>query len=163
MTKRLNKKLSGEKISFHRRDFTIENVQVSAAKDGKILLIVGFGGYKKGKMHIAGNLVLDTLSSNVKLVNVKLAVKSKSLALKTAVILYKKSAIRNITNQAVFSYNGFAEDARKKIEENINQTIKGKYVFSGKASRLSVEGLYVSEKGIFVRTTASGDIKLYIK
>jgi hypothetical protein len=163
LTKRLNKKLSGEKISFHRRDFTIENVEVSAAKDGKILLIVDFGGYKKGKMHIAGNLVLDTLSSKVKLVNVKLSVKSKSLPLKTAVILYKKSAVRNITDQAVFSYKGYAEDAKKKIEQNINQTIQGKYIFSGKASRLSVDALYVSDKGVVVRTITSGDINLYIK
>jgi len=163
LSKRLDKQLSGEKRSFYKREFTIENIQISPAKDGKILLAFSFSGYKKGKVLIAGNPVLDTSSNNVKLTNVKLTVKSKSLALKTAVILNKKSAMRSITDQAVFSYKNIAEDARKKIEQNINQTIQSKYVFSGKASRVSVNGLYVSDKGMVVRTITSGDIKLYIK
>ncbi|MFO0414606.1 MAG: hypothetical protein ACK50E_03055, partial [Bacteroidota bacterium] len=68
-----------------------------------------------------------------------------------------------IADQAVFSYKNISDDARKRIDRTVNQTIQGKYVFSGKASRISVDRLYVSEKGIFVRTIASGDIKLYIK
>jgi hypothetical protein len=163
LSKRVNKQLSREKISFHKREFIIEHVQISPAKDGKISLLIAFDGYKKGKLHITGNLFLDTASLSVGLSNVKLSVKTKSLALKTGILLYKKSAVRNIADQTTFSYKNLAEDARKRVEQNINQIIQGKYQFSGKANRLTVEQLFVTEKGIYVRTRANGEIKLHIK
>lgn len=163
LTKQISKQFSGEKLTVYKRDFTIENIHISPEKEGKIFLEVGFSGYKKGRMLITGNLILDTSSYKIKLVNLKLSVKTKSLVLKTALVLFNKKAVRNIADQAVFSYKNISDDARKRIDRTVNQTIQGKYVFSGKASRISVDRLYVSEKGIFVRTIASGDIKLYIK
>jgi len=162
ITSWVGKEINRTNFIIQNRKIIIDSVKFIGADGSRILIGLNFYGFRKGKLFLSAQPVLDPEKQVLRLVNVQFDLKTKDLLMKTANWLLDDQISRKIEEKSIFDINHYLNKAKQEISKALNQELENGIYLLGEIEKIHLNELYPLKKALFIRSTLFGKLKLKI-
>jgi hypothetical protein len=117
---------------------------------------VSFEGTKKGTIYLNGLPVYDSAKQEVRVNDLQYDLKTKNVLLKSAKWLLNETIRKKMQESMVVSVAPEIKDAKKSMNEALNQKLDGGVKLNGKVNDIQIKELQVRPEELFIRVRLSG-------
>jgi len=155
ITSWVGKEINRTNFIIQNRKIIIDSVKFIGADGSRILIGLNFYGFRKGKLFLSAQPVLDPEKQVLRLV-------TKDLLMKTANWLLDDQISRKIEEKSIFDINHYLNKAKQEISKALNQELENGIYLLGEIEKIHLNELYPLKKALFIRSTLFGKLKLKI-
>ncbi len=117
---------------------------------------VAFEGSKKGLIYLNGLPVYDSANQEVRVNDLQYDLKTKNVLLKSAKWLLNETIRKKMQESMVVSIAPEIKEAKKSMNEALNQKLDGGVKLNGKVNDIQIRELQVRPDELFIRVRLSG-------
>ena len=117
---------------------------------------VAFEGTKKGLIYLNGLTVYDSAKQEVRVNDLQYDLKTKNVLLKSAKWLLNETIRKKMQESMVVSIAPEIKEAKKSMNEALNQKLDGGVKLNGKVNDIQIRELQVRPEELFIRVRLSG-------
>lgn len=159
----LNKELSGKVIQIKRNKIILDSAKVHGAANQQLSIEVSFSGSKRGKLYFLGTPVFNDSLQEISFPDLSFELQTKNALLKSAKWLFNDKITNIMRSYSKFNMTKILDDARKKIEEQLNVKMEPNIFLTGKMYHAKVKNIFPDAEKLIIQTNLKGNLNVVIK
>lgn len=154
------KHIAGKSYQIGSKNLTVTDIDIFPFKD-RIALMAVLEGDLKGTIYFTGRPVYDSATAEIKLDDVDFDISTRNVLHKTAGWLLNGTISRRISQQLVFPVQKNVEEARRQINEYLNNTkLTPELTLNGSVNRIGFGDIQILEDGLLIPIELGGNLKV---
>jgi hypothetical protein len=162
LTSWIGRELNKTAMDIEKRKIIIDSIKCIGADGKRILLGLNFYGFRKGKLFLSAQPILDQDKQELRFSDIQLDIQTKDVLLATAKWLMNDQIVKKVEEKSIFNLKPYLLDAKKEISLSLNQNLDKNIHLQGEVTNLLLNELYPLKNNLFIRSTISGKLKLKI-
>jgi hypothetical protein len=158
----LQKNLVGKRIRRGARWITIRDAQLSGIGAGRVALAIRFDGAASGLVYLVGTPRFDPETRQLFVPDLAYDVSSSDLLVRGLEFMRRGDVQNLLRTRARFPVADLVERARERLERGMNRQLGQNATLIAKVATGDVLAVRATSKGILVRASANGTMRLQV-